>query len=123
LRSSVQRLLACEDPTRSPIRIKQAKGSLELLVVAQFRDDEVLIRLNEMNPALDVARLRDRLDVTLREAEVLLWVSYGKSNADISAVLEISPRTVQKHLERIYQKLGVETRASAAAIATRLLEQ
>jgi len=54
---------------------------------------------------------------------VLLWVSYGKASSDISEVLEISPRTVQKHLERIYEKLGVETRSAAAAIAIRAMGQ
>ena len=45
----------------------------------------------------------------------------GKSSSDISDVLSISPRTVQKHLERIYDKLGVETRSAAAAIAIRVI--
>jgi DNA-binding CsgD family transcriptional regulator len=71
----------------------------------------VLIRLNELDPQGDANRLQSRLGLTEREAEVLLWISYGKSNADISDVLAISPRTVQKHLERIYEKLGVERRS------------
>ena len=54
---------------------------------------------------------------------MLLWVGYGKASNDISDVLEISPRTVQKHLERIYVKLGVEKRSAAAAIAIRTIEQ
>jgi len=83
----------------------------------------VLIRLNELNPEQDVVKLRDRLQLTQREAEVLLWVSYGKASLDISEVLSISPRTVQKHLERIYEKLGVERRSAAAAIAIQMLKQ
>jgi DNA-binding CsgD family transcriptional regulator len=63
------------------------------------------------------------LQLTQREAEVLLWVSYGKASLDISEVLSISPRTVQKHLERIYEKLGVERRSAAAAIAIQMLKQ
>jgi DNA-binding CsgD family transcriptional regulator len=47
---------------------------------------------------------------------VLLWVSYGKPNRVISDILAISPRTVNKHLEQIFEKLGVETRAAAAAL-------
>jgi len=92
------------------------------VLIAQYRENEVLIRLNPFDPAGDAVRLQARLALTEREAEVLLWISYGKSNADISDVLEISPRTVQKHLERIYEKLGVETRAAAAAIAIRSAE-
>ena len=61
--------------------------------------------------------------LTLREADVLLWIGRGKSNRDISDILGISPRTVNKHLEQIYEKLGVENRSSAAAIAAKALEQ
>jgi DNA-binding CsgD family transcriptional regulator len=52
---------------------------------------------------------------------VLLWISRGKSNKDISEILNISARTVNKHLEQVFIKLGVENRASAAALATRQL--
>ena len=52
-----------------------------------------------------------------REAQVLHWVSQGKTNKEIGVILEISPRTVQKHLEHIYQKMGVESRTGAAAKA------
>ncbi|PWB78377.1 MAG: hypothetical protein C3F08_08720 [Candidatus Methylomirabilota bacterium] len=52
--------------------------------------------------------------LTQREAEVLTWVSDGKTNAEIGMVLGTSPRTVQKHLEHIFVKLRVETRTAAA---------
>ena len=79
--------------------------------------------LTEQNPAHDIETLAHALGLTGREAEVLLWVSYGKASKEISAILQISPRTVQKHLERIFEKLGVETRSAAAAVATRTLGQ
>ncbi len=124
LREPVSSLLARRDLSGATMRIDQrGAGALELVVVAQYRENEVLIRLNELNPERDVAKLADRLGLTRREAEVLLWVSYGKASSDISIVLEISPRTVQKHLERIYEKLGVETRSAAAAIAIRAIGQ
>lgn len=59
--------------------------------------------------------------LTSREAEVLVWIAHGKSNREISEILLISPRTVNKHLERIFAKLGVENRASAASMALRAL--
>jgi DNA-binding NarL/FixJ family response regulator len=123
--NGVARLLARRDSVGSSLRIEQARGggALELMVIARYRENEILIRLNELNPEQDVAKLRDRQQLTQREAEVLLWVSYGKSSSDISDVLAISPRTVQKHLERIYEKLGVETRSAAAAIAIRAIGQ
>ena len=55
--------------------------------------------------------------LTAREREILALVAAGKTNAEIAAVLAISPRTVQKHLEHIFQKLGVETRTAAAVRA------
>jgi DNA-binding CsgD family transcriptional regulator len=55
--------------------------------------------------------------LTPREAEVLGWVARGKSNIEIGAVLFISPLTVRKHLENIFEKLGVRTRTAAAAFA------
>ncbi|MBF5089899.1 response regulator [Novosphingobium sp. NBM11] len=123
LRSTVERLLTRKDARGASVRLEQGDSALELVLVAQYRENEVLIRLNELNPQVDVARLQARLGLTDREAEVLLWISYGKSNNVISDVLSISPRTVQKHLERIYEKLGVETRAAAAAIAIKSIGQ
>ena len=52
--------------------------------------------------------------LTNREREVLGWVSAGKSNAQIAEIVQASPRTIAKHLERIYDKLGVESRTAAA---------
>ena len=57
--------------------------------------------------------------LTPREAEVLSWLAKGKTNRDIGEILGMSPRTVNKHLEHVYEKLGVETRAAAAALAMR----
>jgi DNA-binding CsgD family transcriptional regulator len=57
------------------------------------------------------------LGLTTRESEVLSWLSKGKTNRDIAQILGLSPRTVDKHLEQIYAKLGVENRTAAAAIA------
>ena len=63
------------------------------------------------------ATLTERFQLTGREVEVLHWVSCGKTNRDIGDILGLSPRTVNKHLEHVYVKLGVETRTAAAAIA------
>lgn len=50
-----------------------------------------------------------------RECEVTRWVIEGKCNADIGRILGISPRTVQKHMENIFVRLGVASRTAAAA--------
>jgi DNA-binding CsgD family transcriptional regulator len=54
------------------------------------------------------------LGLAPREAEILTWVAAGKSDAEIGQILSISPRTVSHTLERVYRKLGVETRTAAA---------
>ena len=68
------------------------------------------------NKASAISAFR-RLGLTRREAEVLLWITRGQSNAEIGASLCISPRTVKKHLEHIFIKLGVKTRLAAAVKA------
>ncbi|MGI4984197.1 MAG: response regulator [Janthinobacterium lividum] len=65
----------------------------------------------------DIAGLEAKFALTHREAEVLLWLSRGKTNRDIGEILKMMPRTVNKHLERVFVKLGVETRTAAAAAA------
>jgi len=65
-------------------------------------------------------RLRE-IALTPRETEVLSWLAKGKTNRDIADILGMSHRTVNKHLEHVFEKLGVETRSAAAAIAGQLL--
>ena len=67
------------------------------------------------------AESRRRMDgirgLTPREAEVVGWVARGMTNVEIAAALFISPQTVRKHLENVFEKLGVRTRTAAAAYA------
>ncbi|HEU4351234.1 MAG TPA: helix-turn-helix transcriptional regulator [Burkholderiales bacterium] len=80
-----------------------------------FTDRERAL-LDVLKPHL--ARIYRRINtvgqLTAREAEVLRWVAAGKSDAQIGAILRISARTVQKHLQNVYDKLGVESRTAAA---------
>ena len=94
---------------------------IEFSFVSAVGPDELLLRLAELSTEPDELILRKTLALTSRESEVLLWVSRGKSNREIGKILDISPRTVNKHLEQIFQKLGLENRASAAARAVRAL--
>jgi DNA-binding response OmpR family regulator/DNA-binding CsgD family transcriptional regulator len=95
--------------------------TLELTYVGKLSSDEHLLRLATAASNDAAALLRQHFALTSREAEVLLWIARGKSNKDISGVLGISPRTVNKHLEQVFQKLGVENRASAAAMTVQAL--
>jgi DNA-binding response OmpR family regulator len=94
---------------------------LQLAYVGQISPDEILLRLLEGEFEDDNLVLKRKLQLTQRESEVLMWIARGKSNRDIAEILDLSPRTVNKHLEQIYAKLGVENRASAAALAVRML--
>jgi DNA-binding NarL/FixJ family response regulator len=97
-------------------------GGLRLLLSYLGRTGEdCFFRLQEPLEGREAGILREALKITVREADVLLWISRGKSNRDISEILNISARTVNKHLEQVFTKLGVENRAAAASIATRVV--
>jgi len=96
---------------------------LEVSLVSRIGPDEILFRIAEVGTRAEEQILQKKLALTTREAEVLLWISRGKSNREIGEILSISPRTVNKHLEQIFVKLGVENRAAAAARAVRLLAE
>ncbi len=87
---------------------------LDFTYLGAVGPDEYLFRLTGGDEAGQTDGLRTRFGLTAREAEVLLWIARGKANKDIGEILGLSPRTVNKHLEQIYVKLGVENRASAA---------
>ena len=90
---------------------------LRLQYMGKLGPNEFLLRLaKDSSPDLP-AEFSSDLGLTSREGEVLSWLSKGKTNRDIAQILGLSPRTVDKHLEQIYAKLGVENRTAAAAIA------
>ncbi|MGN6529997.1 MAG: response regulator [Burkholderiaceae bacterium] len=78
-------------------------------------EDEWLVVLTESDHGAAVEALALRFRLTAREAEVLYWVAQGKTNRDIGEILGTSPKTVTKHLEHVFRKLGVETRTAAAS--------
>jgi DNA-binding CsgD family transcriptional regulator len=79
------------------------------------------LRITEDNSLPPEQILKAKLNLTVREAEVLMWLARGKANRDIGEILGLSPRTVNKHLEMVYSKIGVENRAAATALAMRAL--
>ena len=78
----------------------------------------LLLREEAPNPSL---MLLGALGVTEREAEVLYWVAQGKTSPEIAIILGSALKTVKKHLQRVYEKLGVETRTAAALLASEIL--
>ena len=78
-------------------------------------EDEWLVVLTESSNGAAVEALALQFRLTAREAEVLYWVAQGKTNRDIGDILGTRPKTITKHLEHVFEKLGVETRTAAAS--------
>lgn len=95
---------------------------LKLVMLGETGIGEFLLRVVDQNSPNDSSILQEALDLTGRQAEVLYWIAKGKTNGEIGLILGTSPRTVNKHLEKIYKKLGVENRTAAAARAIQYLQ-
>jgi len=102
---------------RSPLVLEREKKRLVIRLVSDF--DQNLLMLEERPTTMQLQSLIP-FGVSPREAQVLDWVAQGKTNKEIGVILDLSPRTVQKHLEHIYRKIYVERRTAAAAKAYEL---
>jgi DNA-binding NarL/FixJ family response regulator len=101
--------------------IKSSNKELKIIFLGKSSNNEFLLRLASQDTPDEALILRNNLEVTARESEVLLWIAKGKTNREIGQILGTSPRTINKHSERIYKKLSVENRTAAAAKALDLL--
>jgi CheY-like chemotaxis protein/DNA-binding CsgD family transcriptional regulator len=110
-----------------PLRVEQGPQALCFRLHQQTGDGEAgadwLIVMHEESDTAVIEALGLSLGLTPREAEVLYWLVKGKTNKDIGEILGASPATIKKHLERVYVKLGVETRTAAAAVAQQRVRQ
>ncbi|WP_062066808.1 response regulator [Cellvibrio sp. OA-2007] len=110
--------------TGRQLPLQQLTQELSVEMLNLIDGKEYLLRLtNPPKPADDTQSLKQQFAVTGREADVLLWIANGKTNREIGQILEMSPRTVNKHLEQIFKKLGVENRTSAAAVAIKCISR
>ncbi len=94
---------------------------LTLSFQQKSQDNDYLISIREENDELILQALSEGFQLTKREAEVLYWVVRGKISRDIADILGTSPRTINKHLEHVFVKLGVETRTAAAGKAMNIV--
>jgi DNA-binding CsgD family transcriptional regulator len=108
-------------PVREPLRVFADDRWLLVRWLGKAIHGELTLVLQEQASAGSAAEKLRPLGLTDREAEVLYWVVQGKTNPEIAIICGGSPRTVQKHLEHIFGKLGVETRTAAALRASELL--
>jgi DNA-binding CsgD family transcriptional regulator len=121
LAAMTQRLILAGELDKPQPIASRVGSDVSVAFLGKSGPDEYLFRLTATSGSSEEEILRDDLGLTAREAEVLIWIARGKSNREISEILLISPRTVNKHLERIFSKLGIENRASATSVAMRIL--
>lgn len=100
-----------------PLNVIQGAQRLIFSAADVNNQEQWMVVLREESDAAQVQALVALFKLTMREAEVLHWVIKGKTNRDIGDILGTSPRTVNKHLEHVFEKLGVETRTAAASLA------
>ncbi len=119
IRTRIERATLAAGATILPL--PERLPEFQLIYLGHVAEGEYLFRLIFETSSGQQETLRQHFDLTPREAEVLFWIARGKANRDIAELLELSPRTVNKHLEQIYIKLAVENRASAAVKAMHVL--
>ncbi|MCB5189513.1 response regulator transcription factor [Methylobacillus arboreus] len=102
----------------NPLMVVQGSGRLIFSPADLDAEGQWIILLREESDAAQIEALMQAFGLTQRESEVLYWAIKGKTNRDIGDILGTSPRTVNKHMEHVFAKLGVETRTAAAALAT-----
>lgn len=100
---------------REPLTVEKGDRCLKIKLLKDFITGDYMLVMTEKDGSSILQNLQG-YGLSCREAEVLMWLSKGKTNVEIAIILVISKRTVEKHLEHILVKLGVETRAAAAAV-------
>ncbi|MEM6889813.1 MAG: DNA-binding response regulator [Pseudomonadota bacterium] len=115
LRPWLEKCLAQPVSAVGPLQL----GRFNLQFVGVLLGGEVLVKLGHYTGHSAENALQNAFGLTQREAEVLYWLTLGKTNRDISTILSLSARTVNKHLEQVFQKMGVDNRTSAAVVADR----
>jgi CheY-like chemotaxis protein/DNA-binding CsgD family transcriptional regulator len=117
--------LVAQGQEPAQLTLERAAAHLRFRLHQQTGDsgDDWLIVMREVSDVAVIEALGLSFKLTAKEAQVLYWVVKGKTNKDIGDILGSSPMTVKKHLERIFVKLGVETRTAAAGMAMRRIRQ
>jgi DNA-binding CsgD family transcriptional regulator len=95
---------------------ESAAGEIQIRAMPTSTSDRWLLVLSRGNHHRSVGAAPAIPGLSRRQQEVAHWIREGKTNPEIATIMGISPRTVQKHVEHIFEKLGVESRV---AIATR----
>ena len=121
LASQVRLWLTHDPKVGNVLKLTGLDYPLALKMMGLTEQKEALLKLEDGDKPKGPVLLKTELNLTDRESEVLHWIANGKTNREVAEILEMSPRTVNKHLEQIFPKLGVENRTSAAGVALRIL--
>ncbi|MBY6210241.1 response regulator [Microbulbifer agarilyticus] len=121
LLATLQIWLQRDPAVGNKLKLDGFKKTLAVVFVERRDATTCLLKLVDDDGPAGEEILREKLTLTKRESEVLFWIANGKTNREIGEILEVSPRTVNKHLEGVFSKLGVENRTAAAGIAIRTL--
>lgn len=104
--------LGADDYLTKPASAEEVLAAIETRLIRHK-----VLQAARATPDFSSSTPLESLGLTPREAEVLLWVTQGKTNADVGTILAMSEKTVKIHLGHIFEKLGVETRTAAALVA------
>jgi DNA-binding CsgD family transcriptional regulator len=91
------------------------EGNIQVRAMPTTSKQRLLLVLTQESKQQPLVAAPNTFGLSKRQSDVAQWICNGKSNSEIAAILGISPRTVQKHVEHIFEKLGVESRIALAA--------
>ena len=115
--------LGADDYLTKPASAEEVLAAINTRLDRHREKQQAAMSNIELKPNFDSAAPLESLGLTPRESEVLLWISQGKSNADIATILSCAENTVKVHVARIFEKLGVENRNAASMRAISVLSR
>jgi DNA-binding NarL/FixJ family response regulator len=115
--------LGADDYLTKPASAEEVLSAINARLDRHSEKEEAAMAKVELKPNFDSAKPLESLGLTPREAEVLLWIAQGKSNADIGTILGCAENTVKVHIGRIFEKLGSENRNAATVQALDVLSK
>ena len=115
--------LGADDYLTKPASAEEVLSALSARLDRHREKEQAAMSKVELKPNFDSAKPLEALGLTPREAEVLLWIAQGKSNAEIGTILGCAENTVKVHIARIFEKLGFENRNSATVRALEVLSK
>jgi DNA-binding NarL/FixJ family response regulator len=113
--------LGADDYLSKPASADEVLLAIQTRLKRQEQNAQAALEGVDLSPDFSSSGPLERLGLTAREAEVLLWIAQGKSNPDIAGILGCAENTVKVHVARIFEKLGVENRNAAAMRAVEAL--